>query len=138
MYKNIMVPVDLGHAATLQTALATAADLAKHYDAKVTYVGVTGTAPSSVAHNPEEYSAKLAEFAAGQGDAHGVQTGAHAEVSHDPAADLDTTLLKAADTIGADLIIMQSHIPGLGDAFWPSNGGKIARQAKCSVMVIRD
>ncbi len=138
MYKNIMVPVDLGHEKTLSRALRTATDLAKHYGAKVTYVGVSSSAPSGVAHTPEEYQAKLNDFAKAQGEAASVRTEGHAEISHDPAVDLDPTLLKAADEIGADLIIMQSHIPGLADHLWPSNGGKIARQAKCSVMVVRD
>jgi nucleotide-binding universal stress UspA family protein len=80
----------------------------------------------------------LGEFAKSQADAHNVKTAAHSAVSHDPSVDLDPTLLKAAATIEADLIVMQSHIPGLADHLWPSNGGKIARQAKCSVMIVRD
>lgn len=138
MYNHIMVPVDLGHTKSLGRALDTAADLAKHYSAKVTYVGVTSSAPGSVAHSPEEYQAKLGKFAKTQADAHTVETAAHSAISHDPSVDLDPTLLKAANEIGADLILMQSHIPGLADHLWPSNGGKIARQAKCSVMVVRD
>ena len=138
MYNNIMVPVDLGHTKTLGRALETAADLAKHYGEKVTYVGVTSSAPGSVANSPEDYQAKLGEFAKSQADAHNVKTAAHSAVSHDPSVDLDPTLLKAAATIEADLIVMQSHIPGLADHLWPSNGGKIARQAKCSVMIVRD
>lgn len=138
MYSRIMVPVDLEHAETLDKALSTAADLAKHYDASVTYVAVTSAAPGSVAHNPKEFRAKLDAFATAQGTRHGLRTQGRAEISHDPSVDLDPTLLKAADAIGADLIVMQSHIPGLADHLWPSNGGKIARQAKCSVMVVRD
>lgn len=137
MYSNIMVPVDLGHAATLSKALSTAADLAKHYSAKVTYVGVSGNAPGSVAHSPDEYRAKLADFAATQATTYGIETGAHAEISHDPSVDLDPALLGAAKTMGADLIVMQSHVPGLADNLWPSNGGTIARKASCSVMVVR-
>ncbi len=52
MYHNIVVPVDIEHADKLEKALATACDLAKAYDAKLTVVGVTGAAPGSLAHNP--------------------------------------------------------------------------------------
>ena len=38
---------------------------------------------------------------------------------------------------GADLVVMQSHVPGLMDYIWPSNGGKVAGHAKCSVLVVR-
>ena len=62
MYTHIMVPVDLAHTETLGKALQTAADLAKHYSCPVTYVGVTMSAPTSVAHNPEEFAAKLETF----------------------------------------------------------------------------
>jgi nucleotide-binding universal stress UspA family protein len=57
--------------------------------------------------------------------------------SHDPAADLDPTLLKAVEETGADLVVMASHVPGLTDYIWPSNGGTVARRAKVSVMVVR-
>lgn len=138
MFSKIMVPVDLAHVGTLGKALETAAQLAKADNATVTYVGVTGSAPGSVAHTPEEYREKLAAFAADQAKAHGHKAEAHAEISHDPAVDLDPALLKAATAMDADLIVMQSHVPGLADHLWPSNGGTVGRKAHCSVMIVRD
>ena len=41
MFKKIMVPVDLAHLPALQKALDVAADMARHYDAALCYVGVT-------------------------------------------------------------------------------------------------
>ncbi len=137
MFKNIMVPVDLAHAGDLVRALQCAGDLAKHYGATITYVGVTASAPSALAHNPKEYQAKLAEFAGAQGKAHGVTTSAHTVISHDPTADLDDALLKASKELNADLVVMASHLPNLTDYIWPSNGGKVAAHAKASVMVVR-
>jgi nucleotide-binding universal stress UspA family protein len=67
VFKHIMVPVDLAHEGRLDRALDVAADLAAHYGARVTYVGVTVPQPSSVAHNPEEFAEKLARFAAAAG-----------------------------------------------------------------------
>nr|WP_246594385.1 universal stress protein [Mameliella sediminis] len=132
-----MVPVDLAHADRLEKALGCAADLAKHYGATVIYVGVSTTAPSSIAHTPQEFATKLAGFAEAQGAVSGIATEAHAVTSHDPATDLDPTLLKAVGETGADLVVMASHIPNLTDYIWPSNGGTIAGHAKVSVLVVR-
>ncbi|MBZ0217437.1 MAG: universal stress protein [Fimbriimonadaceae bacterium] len=137
MYKNIMIPVDLAHKDQLEKALATGADLAKHYSAKLYAVGVTGSAPGSVAHNPAEYSEKLKEFAAEQTGKRGVQFNAKAMVSHDPAVDLDDTLKKAATEIGADLVVMASHVPGFMDNIFASRAGYLASHSDLSVFVIR-
>ncbi len=137
MFKRIMVPVDLAHAASLEKALGCAADLADRYGATVVYAGVTAPAPSSVAHTPQEYADKLEAFAAAQAEAHGITTEVHAITSHDPAVDLDPALIKAVSETGADLVVMASHIPNLTDYVWPSNGGTVAAHAKVSVMVVR-
>jgi len=50
---------------------------------------------------------------------------------------VDDALLKASRDTGADLVVMASHMPSVLDYIWPSNGGKIAEHAKCSVMVVR-
>lgn len=138
MFNAIMIPVDLAHKDRLGKALQCAADLARHYKAKVIYVGVAAATPSSIAHSPEEFKEKLVAFAASQSETHGIDAEAHAVISHDPATDLDPTLLKAVKETGADLVIMASHIPNLTDYIWPSNGGTIAGHAEVSVMVVRD
>lgn len=137
MFKRIMAPVDLAHIEGLAPALDCAADLAKHYNVPISYVGVTSSAPSSVAHNPAEFGQKLTAFAQGQADRHGIAVAAHPVVSHDPAIDVDDALIRAIDDTGSDLVVMASHVPNVIDYIWPSNGGKLAEHAKCSVMVIR-
>lgn len=142
MFSKIMVPVDLAHLADLEKALTCARDLAGHYGAEISYVGVTAPSPGALAHNPKEYEEKLAAFAADQGGKGGanadqVKTRAHMVISHDPTIDLDDTLLKAAREVAADLIVMASHLPKLTDYLWPSNGGKVAAHAAASVMVVR-
>jgi nucleotide-binding universal stress UspA family protein len=132
-----MVPVDLAHAGRLEKALKTAADLANHYEAEAVYVSVSTAAPSAIAHTPAEFEAKVAAFASDQAVKHGHKTRAHAILSHDPAIDLDPSHMKAADELGADLIVMASHVPGLTDYIWPSNGGQVAGHAKASVFVVR-
>lgn len=137
MYQTIMAPVDLAHADKLTHALDVTGDLAKHWGAKVVYVGVSAATPGSLAHTPEEYRQKLEDFAAGQAQSRGIETAAHAVITHDPAVDLDPALLKASEETGANLVVMASHIPNVADRIWPSNGGTIATRAAISVMVVR-
>lgn len=137
MYQTIMAPVDLAHADKLAHALQVTGDLARHWGAKVVYVGVSAATPGALAHTPEEYRLKLEEFVAVQAKSFGIAATAHPVISHDPATDLDPTLLKAVGETGADLVVMASHIPNIADRFWPSNGGTIAARAAVSVMVVR-
>lgn len=137
MYRKIMVPIDLSHEEDLEKALNTASDLARHYQCPVCYVAVTTAAPSSVASSPEAFAARLETFAREQGGRHGHAASSEMLVSHDPAVDLDDRLLKAIDAVGADLVVMQSHMPRLTDYVWPSNGGRIASHSKASVFVVR-
>lgn len=137
MYKKIMVPVDLAHIQRLEKAITTATDLAKHYRIPICFVGVTAETPTEVAHNPKEFSEKLKEFGARQSREHGLEIETAAYPSHDPAIDLDQTLIAAAKENGADLIVMASHMPGLAEHIFASNAGAVASHAEVSVFVIR-
>jgi nucleotide-binding universal stress UspA family protein len=137
MFQRIMVPVDLNHTDTLGKALRVAADLARHYGATACYVGVTASTPSRIAHNPKEYEHELESFAQAQAAAYGHKAVSHAMVSHDPAVDLEATLELAIDETNRDLVVMASHLPGLRDRLWPSNGGALAGHARSSVLVVR-
>lgn len=138
MYTKIMVPVDLAHIESLEKALVTAADLSKHYEAAVCYVGVSASAPSEVAHNSEEFSAKLEGFGVSQAEKFGLQeVSTVAHISHDPTVDLDKNLINIAEEVGADLIVMASHIPGFIEHIFASNAGYVASYAKISVLVVR-
>jgi nucleotide-binding universal stress UspA family protein len=137
MYRKIMVPVDLAHAERLQKAISTATDMAKLYSAPLCFVGVTAETPTNVAHTPKEYAEKLEAFGAAQSKEHGLDIETVAYPSHDPAVDLDGTLIKAANEKAADLIVMASHVPGLPEHIFASNAGAVASHAKVSVLVVR-
>ncbi|MFQ1701233.1 universal stress protein [Loktanella agnita] len=137
MFSKIMVPVDLAHREKLRAAIDVTAELARTYGAEVCYVGVTTSAPSSVAHTPDEYGAKLAAFAQEQAAAHGETASSHVIVSHDPTADLDRDLVKAVTEVGADLVVMATHVPSVTDLIWPSNGGRLATHTDVSVFLVR-
>ena len=137
MFKKIMVPVDLAHLPALQKALDVAADMARHYDAALCYVGVTTSQPSSVAHNPEEYRRKLDTFAREHAPNNGREPSAAVYNSHDPAIDLDDILVRAVEELQADLVIMATHLPHHFDAIMPANGSKVAAHTKVSVFLVR-
>ena len=137
MYRKVIFPVDLTHIDQLTKALQTAIDLALHYKAEICFVGVTGTAPSPIAHTPQEFEAKLSAFAQEQGSAHGLTSSAKACTSHDPTIDTDKTLLAAIDELGGDLVVMQTHAPRVTDYIWAGHGDFIAAHSEASVFLVR-
>lgn len=137
MYNKIMVPIDLAHLEVLEPSLKAVADLARHYDAEVCYVGVTSSAPGSVARTPEEFTRKLEAFAQERSRVHGQPVSTHTIVSSDPIADLDDNLIQAIEDVGADLVVMPTHPPKHLDVIMPSHGGKVATHTKASVFLVR-
>ena len=137
MYQKIMVPVDLAHIERLDKAITTATDLAKHYGIPICFVGATAETPGPVAHSPKEFAEKLAAFGADQSKKHHIDIETAAYPSHDPAIDLDKTLIAAARENGADLIVMASHRPELKDYLLGPNSARVVRHAECSVLVVR-
>lgn len=137
MYKSIAVPTDLAHVESLQKALNVAADLGNHYGATVTLVGVTVSTPTAAAHSPEEYARKLEKFAEQQGTQLGLSLASHCVASADVAIDLEKALDKAVHAIGADLVVMASHVPGFRDHFFRNHTGTLATQTDLSVLIVR-
>lgn len=137
MYRKVIFPVDLTHIDQLKKALQIAVDLAAHFKAEICFVGVTGAAPSPIAHNPQEYESKLAAFAAEQGTAHGLRSSAKACLSTDPTVDTDKTLLAAITELGGDLVVMQTHTPNVTDYIWAGHGDTIAAHSQASVFLVR-
>ncbi|MDI9246359.1 universal stress protein [Marinobacter sp. CHS3-4] len=139
MYSKILVPVDLAHTDQMSKALDTAIDIAKHYGATLFYVSVTNTTPSSVSHNPSELADKLQEFADEQGKIHGVDTDIEVISATDTAVELTDRLVKMIHDSNADLVVMASHKPGIGDRLHilHSNAANIVKNSDVSVFVVR-
>lgn len=137
MYNRIMVPVDLKHLENLGKALSIAAKLAKAFDSEIIYASVSAAAPSEVAHDPNEFAAKLNDFAVSQAANHGIKATSSAIISHDPAVDLDASLIECIEANRADLVVMGTHQPGFAEHFFSSNAGHVANNAPVSVMVVR-
>ncbi|MDP3535285.1 MAG: universal stress protein [Halomonas sp.] len=137
MFKNIMVPVDLAHLELLEPALSVVADLAKQYDAHITYVSVTANTPTSIARTPQEYEQKLEAFAQKRHQVHGQPVSIKVYSSTDPVANVDKQLVDAVKEMGADLVMMATHLPRHLDIIMPSHGGKVATHTDASVFLIR-
>lgn len=137
MYRTIMVPVDLAHLPQIAGAIDTAGDLARHYGAKLAFVSITAEAPTTIAHNPAEFVARLNAFTAEQGARLGVEVSTTAYTATDPSIEIDKKLLAAISDTGADLVVMASHKPGLADYFWSAHGAWLAKHAEISVFLVR-
>jgi len=137
LFKKILIPIDLGHADKLEKAVSTGAYLANQGNIPVVFAAVTTAAPGPLAHTPDEFRTKLDKYAREQGAKHGFDASGHAVFTHDPSVDLDEGLLKAVHETGADLVVMQTHVPNLADHLWPSNGGRLASHADVSVFLVR-
>ncbi len=137
MFTTIMVPVDLTHADKLTRALDIAATVAHGTNAELVFVGVTSGAPSAAAHTPAEFKARLSAFAQAEAQRTGTRTRAETVLSHDPAVSLGDDLIRQAKALGADAIVMASHVPGLAEHVFASNAGYVASHAPVSVFVVR-
>ncbi|MFV2051820.1 universal stress protein [Aliiroseovarius sp. YM-037] len=137
MFKNIMIPVDLAHADTLDKAMEVAGRLAKEHGAKLHLVSVTGELPSKLGHSSEELGARLQSHARHMAEDYNIKTESHAIASTDPAAEVDGALLKAVKDTGCDLVVMGSHQPGWMEYIFSSHAGHMAQHAKVSVFVVR-
>ncbi|MDT8450444.1 MAG: universal stress protein [Wenzhouxiangellaceae bacterium] len=139
MYSKIMVPVDLQHIEKIDKSLQCAAELAGIWDSVVCYVAVTGRVPNRVAPSPEKFEVEMNMFAHEQRDRFGIETEYKVVSSVDVPVELDDKILGAIDEIGADLVVMASHVPGVPDRLhlMSSNAAHIVRHADVSVFVVR-
>ena len=141
MFKKILVPVDLTEPEFAKPAIDTAAELARASGGEVRIVNVLPMTPVMLAEyvpadfdtqqrqGSEEAIAKLAKesgFDASRLSTVVRQGGIYHEV------------LEEAELLGADLIVMVSHRPGLKTYFLGSNARHVVRYATCSVLVVRN
>jgi nucleotide-binding universal stress UspA family protein len=40
--------------------------------------------------------------------------------------------------VGADLVVMATHLPGVSDYIWAGHGAHVAAHSKASVFLVRD
>ena len=142
MYRSILVPVDLSDKHSWRKALPTAISLCETFEAKLHLITVVPDfgLPMVGQFFPEGYEAKLRQQAARQLKEFAAQQVPGAIDCRRVVAEgkVYQQILKAADAIKADLIVMGSHRPELADYLLGPNAGKVMRHARCSVMVVRE
>jgi nucleotide-binding universal stress UspA family protein len=140
VYTRILVPVDLEHGRHVEDALHLSAEIAESHGADVHLLSVINAAPVVVSqHLPQGYEQIAAKSAEKELAPLVAQMG--------PAAKRVTTcvrfggvyqeILAYAKKIGADLIVIGSHKPNVGDYLLGSNASRVVRHADCSVFVVR-
>ncbi len=142
MFRSILVPIDLGHERASSPALAMAAELARPHGAEVHIVNVVPPMgfpvvgsffpPDYEQKAIEEAKSKLAEFAS-KHSPEGLAPKLH--VAH---GTIYEEIIRAADTLGVDLIVMTAHRPELKDYLIGPNAARVVRHARQSVFVVRE
>ncbi|MCP4185573.1 MAG: universal stress protein [Hyphomicrobiales bacterium] len=136
MYNKILVPIEFSHVDTGINAIQIAKKLLNK-DGQIFLLSVIGEMPSSVevqlstdwtSNNQKMAYQTLAKIANNEG------TGLNVEIMFGHAAN---SILSAAETHRADLIIIASHKPGLSDYFLGSTAARVVRHAQCPVLVNR-
>jgi nucleotide-binding universal stress UspA family protein len=144
MYKQILVPIDLGSPELAKPAIATAVMMAKLSDGKIRLVNVLPLTPVMLAeYVPPDFEVQQRKAAE---DALAIVV---KEIDFDPARVSSTVrqggiyqeILEEAAAMNADLIVMSSHRPhkhAVRTYFLGSNAGHVVRYANCSVLVVRN
>lgn len=138
-FKKILVPVDLGEDSSWKEALPTAIDQAQHSGGELHIVTVVPEEPPQLAWLPEDYSEKMIAYANSQLD-NLLKTNIPEQMKaerHVRQGTIYREIVKLAQGIDADLIVMASHRPELKDFLLGPNAARVVRHAKCPVLVIR-
>jgi nucleotide-binding universal stress UspA family protein len=141
MYQKILLPLDLEESSSWEQALPTALDLRAASDGELHVLSVVPVIALSVvaSYFPADYEEAMAESARARLSKL-VSASVPAEVSvteHVAKGPVYDTILKTADKIDADLIVMASHRPELKDYLIGPNAARVVRHSKRSVLVVR-
>ena len=141
MYKDILLPVDLGDEGSFHKSVPVAMKLADAFGAQLHVMTVVPDYGMSIVGQffpkPHEFNMmetarqRLHEFTESHMPGRKVQhIIAHGSVYQE--------ILAMAKKIQADLIVMASHRPGLEDYLLGPNASRVVRHGHCSVLVVRD
>ena len=142
MYKNILVPIDLGEAELAKPAVAAASMMANQTGGSIRLVNVLPLTPVMLAeYVPADFEAQQRDASE---EALGIiakEIGLGSRVSFSVRqGGVHQEILEEAAASKADLIVMSSHRqpkPGIRTYFLGSNTGHVVRYARCSVLVVR-
>ena len=144
MYKQILVPIDLGSPELNKPAIDTALMMAEPSDATIRLISVLPMTPVILAeYVPPDFEVQQRKASEEALAALAKETGL--EPSRISATvrqgGIYQEILEEANSINADLIVMTSHRPqrhAVRTYFLGSNAGHVVRYARCSVFVVRN
>lgn len=141
MYKDILLAVDINDPEDQMKAVSTAADYARVFGSTLHVMTVVPDYGLSIVSSyfPPDHEEKAMERArenlhefCNEHIPEGVTLQhivGHGRVYQE--------VLRYAEKVGADLIVMASHKPGLEDYLVGPNAERVMRHATCSVLVVR-
>lgn len=142
MPEKVLVPVDLGDPGSLEAALAVAEGLAAADGAEINVLTVVPnySMPVVGSYFPRDFADRAIE------EVRTTLKEAIAKAAKSPSAikahvaygSIYDEILKAADRLGCDLIVMKSHRPEFKDYLLGPNAARVVRHAKQSVYVVRN
>lgn len=143
MYKRLLVPVDLDDTASIEKALPAAKALASGADAEIHVISVVPTAGMAVvaSYLSEDFMDKAIDGAkkelAALLDGRDVDVAPASLHGHICKGSVYQEILRTADLLECDGIVMTAHRPDLKDYLLGPNAARVVRHAKQSVMVVR-
>ncbi len=140
-YENILLPVDLGHASSWRWALPRALDIARMHGGRLHVLTVIPSFGMPVVGSffPADF-ADRARKEAEQAVAAFIRENVPEDVQADGYVAVGTIydeIIRAADRIGCDLIVLASHRPEMKDYLLGTNAARVVRHARQSVLVVR-
>lgn len=141
MFQKLLVPLDLEQSSSWEQALPAALELRAASGGELHILTVVPVIEMSIvaSYFPADYEAKMVESARERLSklvAECVPPGVSA-TEHVALGPIYDTILKTAESIGADLIVMASHRPELKDYLIGANAARVVRHSKRSVLVVR-
>lgn len=141
MYKDILLAVDVQDPEDQMKAVGTAAEYAKAFGSTLHVIAVVPDYGMTLVgtYFPPDHEEKMLEQAKENlvafCDRH-IPEGVKVQhiVGH---GRIYQEVLRYAEELGADLIVMASHKPGLEDYLVGPNAERVMRHASCSVLVVR-
>jgi nucleotide-binding universal stress UspA family protein len=142
MFHSILVPVDLSDKHSWRKALPAAVSMCETWQGRLHLLTVVPDFGLPIVGQafPEGYEAKVRAQAAQQLKDFAAEQVPDAIPCKRIIAEgkIYQEILRAAEAVKADLIVMGSHRPELSDFLLGPNAARVVRHAKCSVMVVRE
>jgi len=142
MFKEILLPVDLGNLQTQKKAVDAAVELAKTFGCRLHVMTIVPDFGESFVSSffPVDFQEKAVGAANEQLHAfvrERVPEGIPVQhiVAH---GSIHGEIVEYAKKVGADLIVMASHRPELADHLISPNAAQVERHTECSILVVRD